>query len=74
MGAGVIIFRDTSVTGLTTASGLWAAAGIGMACGYGLYVPAFMATLLSLFIFVVLWHVEQHVKKYSFVQEETPKK
>ena len=76
MGAGVIIFRDTSVTGLTTASGLWAAAGIGMACGYGLYVPAFMATLLSLFIFVVLWHVEQRVKKYSFVQqqEEQPKK
>lgn len=65
MGAGVIIFRGTSVTGLTTGSGLWVAAGIGMACGYGFYVPAFMTTVLTLFVFEVLWHVEQRVKKVS---------
>lgn len=65
MGAGVIMFRERNVTGLTTASGLWVAAGIGMACGYGFYVPAFMATLLTLFVFEVLWHVEQRVKKVS---------
>jgi putative Mg2+ transporter-C (MgtC) family protein len=62
MGAGVIIFRDTSVFGLTTASGLWVAAGIGIACGFSLYVPAFIATLLALFIFVVLWNIEQVIK------------
>lgn len=65
MGAGVIIFRDKGVTGLTTGSGLWVAAGIGLACGYGFYVGAFMTTLLTLFIFEVLWHVEQRVKKVS---------
>ena len=65
MGAGVIIFGDKKVVGLTTGSGLWVAAGIGMACGYGFFVPAFMTTLLTLFIFEVLWHVEQRVKKIS---------
>lgn len=67
MGAGVIMFRDRNVTGLTTASGLWVAAGIGMACGYGFYIPAFMTTVLTLFVFEVLWHVEQRVKKVSAI-------
>ena len=65
MGAGVIIFKDTSVTGLTTASGLWVAAGIGIACGFNLYMTAIIATLLSLFIFIVLWYVEQGVKSIA---------
>ena len=62
MGAGVIIFKDSGVTGLTTASGLWVAAGIGIACGFNLYMLAVIATLLSLFVFVVLWNVEQGIK------------
>src|SRR5687767_9317097 len=33
---GVIVFKDSTLTGLTTAAGLWVAAGIGMAVGYGL--------------------------------------
>ncbi len=70
MCAGVIIFKDTSVKGLTTASGLWAAAGIGMACGYGFFVPAVMMTLLAIFVFIVLWHVEKFVKKFSFAEEK----
>jgi putative Mg2+ transporter-C (MgtC) family protein len=65
MGAGIIIFREKNITGLTTASGLWIAAGIGMACGAGFFAPAFMATLMALFIFEVLWHLEQRVKKLS---------
>lgn len=72
MGAGMIIFRETNVTGLTTASAFWVAAGIGMACGYGFYIPAFMVTLLTLFIFIVLWHVEKHVKRFSFHREDDP--
>lgn len=65
MGAGMIIFRNTDVMGLTSASGLWVAAGIGMACGYGLFSLAFMTTLLTLFVFIILWHVEKHVKAYT---------
>jgi putative Mg2+ transporter-C (MgtC) family protein len=62
MGAGMIIFRETNVTGLTSASGFWVSAGIGMACGYGFFVPAFIATLLTLFVFIVLWRVERAIK------------
>lgn len=62
MGAGVIMVRGTSVTGVTTASGLWVAAGIGMACGFGFILPAFMVTVLTLFIFVVLWRLEQRIR------------
>src|SRR3989344_8837875 len=35
LGAGVIIFRESRVEGITTAAGLWVAAGIGMASGFG---------------------------------------
>ncbi len=69
IGAGMIIFRETNVTGLTTASGFWVTAGIGIACGYGFYVPAFMATLMALFVFIVLWHVEKHVRKFMYKEE-----
>jgi len=65
MGAGVIVLRGSNLTGITTASGLWVAAGIGMACGFGFYVPALMATILTLFIFIVLWRIEQRIKKLS---------
>ena len=70
MGAGIIIFRDTSITGLTTASGLWVAAGIGMACGAGLFGPAFIATILTLFVFIVLWQVEQGIKKIALKPDD----
>jgi putative Mg2+ transporter-C (MgtC) family protein len=65
MGAGMIIFKDTSVTGLTTASGIWVAAGIGIACGFNLFTLAVIATLLCIFTFVVMWRIEQAVKHYA---------
>ncbi len=75
LGAGIIIFREKNLTGLTTASGLWVTAGIGMACGAGFFMPAFMSTLLALFVLIILWHVEKHVKQLSpYVEEPAPKK
>ena len=59
--AGVIIFRDQTVTGLTTAAGLWIASGIGIAAGFGLYLIAILATLLTLFTFTIFWFVERGV-------------
>lgn len=59
IGAGLIIFHESRLTGLTTAAGLWVAAGIGITAGFGLYDVAVFATLLTLFIFIVLWHVER---------------
>lgn len=58
---GVIIFKDSTLTGLTTAAGLWVAAGIGMAVGYGLLSLALFATLSTLLVFTVFWFIEHKV-------------
>ncbi len=59
LGAGLIIKEeDNRPHGLTTAAGLWVAAGIGVAVGCGFYILAVLTTLLTLFVFHVLWFVE----------------
>jgi putative Mg2+ transporter-C (MgtC) family protein len=40
IGAGVIVFQENRVRGLTTAADLWAVAGIGVLAGFGLLVVA----------------------------------
>lgn len=70
---GLIIFRNEKLAGLTTASGLWVSAGIGMAAGFGFYTTALLATILILFIFTILWFVEQKLRKLPFVQDNTDK-
>ncbi len=59
LGAGVIIFRDNTVRGLTTAATLWAVAGVGLAAGGGLYVVAVIATAFMLLIQAGLKPVER---------------
>lgn len=56
---GVIIFRDSHLSGLTTAAGLWVAAGIGMAVGYGLIMLSLFATIATLVVFTLFWFIEQ---------------
>lgn len=51
LGAGLIIFREDRVQGLTTAAGLWMVAGIGMATGAGLHGLAVVATVLGVIAF-----------------------
>ncbi|OGZ03817.1 MAG: hypothetical protein A2648_02585 [Candidatus Lloydbacteria bacterium RIFCSPHIGHO2_01_FULL_41_20] len=63
LGAGIIMFRDSHIEGLTTASGLWVAAGIGTAVGFGLYELGIIATALTIFIFTVLWYIESKIKR-----------
>jgi len=55
---GVIVFKDSTLQGLTTAAGLWVAAGIGMAVGYGLVDLALYATISTLLVFTVFWFIE----------------
>ncbi len=50
LGAGVIIFRENTVRGLTTAATVWSVAGIGLAAGSGLYAAAVVGTAFMLFI------------------------
>ena len=58
---GVIIFKDSTLTGLTTAAGLWVASGIGMAVGYGLVNLALFATATTLLVFTAFWFIEQKI-------------
>ncbi|PIQ66370.1 MAG: hypothetical protein COV96_01845 [Candidatus Zambryskibacteria bacterium CG11_big_fil_rev_8_21_14_0_20_42_18] len=55
---GVIIFKDSALTGLTTAAGLWVAAGIGMAVGYGLLSLALFTTIATLLVFSIFGFIE----------------
>ena len=65
LGAGMIMFRDSRTRGLTTAGGLWVTAGIGMASGFGLFSLAIIATVLVLFIFIVMNILEKPIRKIS---------
>ena len=49
LGAGMIVYKQHEVRGLTTAAGVWATAGVGMACGAGMYVIAVGATAILIF-------------------------
>jgi putative Mg2+ transporter-C (MgtC) family protein len=66
IGSGLIFSRESKMMGLTTATSLWVSAGIGMAAGFKLFNIAIIATVLTLFIFIVLWFVEEQLKKTSF--------
>lgn len=72
IGAGLIIFKEkeAKVSGLTTAVGLWISTGIGMAAGFGMYSLAIIATILTLFVFVILWFMEKRIKK--MIGDEEP--
>lgn len=63
IGAGIIFFRETTVTGLTTSAGLWVAAGIGIAVGFELYAIAIYATALTFLAFTLLWHVKEEIEE-----------
>ncbi len=68
LGAGMIVYKQHEVKGLTTAAGVWATAGIGMACGGGLYFVALVATVIMIAVQVLLhtnFSVFRHKRSYS---------
>lgn len=77
LGAGMIVYKQHEVHGLTTAAGVWATAGVGMACGGQKYTIAIGATLI-LILAQCLFHLNlpifRHKKYYSikieFLQTE----
>lgn len=69
LSAGMIIFRDSKISGLTTAVGLWISAGIGIAVGFKLYTIAIFTTLLTLFVFTILWLIEKKMKNILKIEE-----
>lgn len=66
IGAGLVIFQDHKIVGLTTAAGLWVSAGVGIASGYGFTQLALVATVSAVVIFTVLWFIENLLKKLSY--------
>jgi putative Mg2+ transporter-C (MgtC) family protein len=48
LGAGVIMKEGLSVRGLTTAASIWTTAAVGILAGVGLYLGAFIGTVLTL--------------------------
>lgn len=71
LGTGVIFTRDSKLMGMTTATGLWVSAGIGIASGLGYFKLAFIATFFTLFIFTVLWFIEEQIRKSKFFGGDT---
>jgi putative Mg2+ transporter-C (MgtC) family protein len=63
LGAGLIVFQESKVRGLTTAAGVWSVAAVGMAVGFKLYSVAIFATFLTILIFVILWPIEEKLFK-----------
>lgn len=66
LGAGLFIFKDSNVGGMTTAAGIWVAAGVGLSVGYGLYTVAIITTLFTILIFTLFWYVESKVKTLGY--------
>jgi putative Mg2+ transporter-C (MgtC) family protein len=69
IGAGLIIFQQSKIQGLTTAAGIWTTAGIGMALGLKFYFVAFFATFLVLVIFTLLYYFEIFIDRFRKEEE-----
>ena len=75
IGAGIIVYRQNAVHGLTTAAGVWATAGIGMACGAELFFVAVGGTIIMICVQWIL-HINcklfnskrTYIMKISFIQ------
>lgn len=63
LGAGVILFSEGKLKGLTTASSIWAAAALGMAVGTGQYLLAGAATLVVVVVLVLFSRFDQLVDR-----------
>ncbi len=71
LGVGAIFHNNQRVSGITTASGMWVAAGVGMACGFGLYKLAIVVTVITLFVFIILWFLEKQIRRIPIDHDET---
>ena len=59
LGAGVILFAEGKLKGLTTASSIWVAASLGMAVGIGEYVLAVVTTIIVVIVLAFFARFDQ---------------
>ncbi len=69
LAAGVVIFAQGQVHGLTTGAGMWLAGAIGVACGLGFWQIAVFSSLLALIVLGLLYSLE---KKLDLGEEPAP--
>ena len=63
IGAGVIFKDQISIRGLTTAAVIWTSAAIGMTTGIGYHALAFVFTIITLLILLMVSRVEKIISK-----------
>ncbi len=63
IGAGVIIYRQNHMEGITTAAGLWCSAAIGVAIGAEFYFLALLTALFATVIFIGFGELERKLFK-----------
>lgn len=75
IGAGIIIFHQNKIHGLTTAAGLWVMAGVGVAAGMRQYTLAVAGTFIVLFILLALrkLKIEDRIHAFVGIKEEEEK-
>ncbi|MBS0368094.1 MAG: MgtC/SapB family protein [Proteobacteria bacterium] len=66
LGAGVIFKEGLSVRGLTTAASIWITAAIGILIGVGFYLPAVLATALTLGVLSAFRWIEARLPSHSY--------
>jgi putative Mg2+ transporter-C (MgtC) family protein len=65
LGAGVILFAEGKLKGLTTASSIWVAASLGMAVGVGEYVLAVVTTAIVVIVLAFFARFDQMVDRFG---------
>lgn len=65
LGAGVIISREGTLTGVTTAAVVWALAAIGSTIGFGHFAGAFALSLVAVFVLWLMDYLEEHVENLA---------
>ena len=66
LGAGVIFKEGLSVRGLTTAASIWMTAAIGILMGIGFYMPAILATALTLATLSIFRWIEARMPAHFY--------
>ena len=66
LGAGVIFKEGLSVRGLTTAASIWMTAAISILMGIGFYMPAMMATALTLITLSLFRWIEAKLPSHFY--------
>ncbi|MCX7560571.1 MgtC/SapB family protein [Sulfitobacter sp. F26204] len=65
LAAGMIVFSQGKVRGLTTGASMWVAAAIGVACGLGEWAISAMTAVLTLIIIALVRKLEKRAGTYQ---------